>query len=98
MIRGKEMIPYLIEALGGLFVLLFAVILWFVSKRFSVAMLCITAVLFCFLTAMRTLDYFKLFVLPASLRTSTSHTIVLLVICSFVVTLIAFIRDEKRKV
>jgi hypothetical protein len=90
------MIPFLVEAMLGVLVLFFSVFLWFVSRRLSAAMLSITSLFFYCFTAMKILEYFKLFVAPAARRTSIFHIFLLLITCSLIATLVAFIREEKK--
>ena len=48
--------------------------------------------------AVKLLEFYRVLVMRAALRDTVQHTALLLTLASFIITLIVFIREEKKRV
>ncbi len=95
--RGEDMILFIVEAVLGVVLLFLAVFLWSVSRRLSAAVLSITAVFFYSSLAVKLLEYYKVLVMRSALSIIVQHALLLLALCSFIITLVVFIREEEKR-
>ncbi len=89
------MIPSLAETVLGMLLLFLAVFLWAVYRRFSAAVLSMTAFFFYGFLAVRLFEFYGVLVMRAALRDIVRHALLLLTLVSFIITLIVFISEEK---
>jgi hypothetical protein len=84
----------------GILLLFSAVILWSLFKRYTAAMLAVTAILLYFLIAADLLDAYGIIDKNAFLVVGNvpllPYVLPIAVLCSFIATLLLFIREEKK--